>query len=297
MRGGENYRLAIESDGRWSLNYWTGGSPELVQEGQLSNLNTADGAANDVQLLVQEEVGFFWLNSELIAELDLSDRTNVGDVAIGTGMFVDAEVAGEATRYEDFTVWSLPSEVARFAPTATARSGLLSDVTRGAPAFGPESGTLVNELDDDQVEVSTAEGFDGENFVVEATFFAPYDVTVGEWDMGYFFRRTSSTSHYFLEVSSDGNWSVRVRTSDAARYLEGGYTPFVRTEAGAANRVALVVQGNVGYFYLNNNYISEVDLSELRQAGEIQIATGLIVDHEFDGYVTEYESFRIWELP
>jgi hypothetical protein len=43
-----------------------------------------------------------------VAELDLSARTNGGDVAVAIGMHAGHEIKGEVTRYEGFTVWAIP---------------------------------------------------------------------------------------------------------------------------------------------------------------------------------------------
>ena len=48
------------------------------------------------------------MNGDFVAELDLSARTNGGDVAVATGMHAGREIKGEATRYEGFTVWAIP---------------------------------------------------------------------------------------------------------------------------------------------------------------------------------------------
>ena len=50
------------------------------------------------------ERGYFFVNGEFIAALDLSTVTGAGDVSVITGAYTGNERAGAVTRYEDFTV-------------------------------------------------------------------------------------------------------------------------------------------------------------------------------------------------
>ncbi|MFQ5419147.1 MAG: hypothetical protein ACE5EY_02170 [Anaerolineae bacterium] len=52
--------------------------------------------------------GYFLLNDAFVAEFDLSSRLSSGDVSVMTAFFVEDEVFGETTPYEDFTIWGLP---------------------------------------------------------------------------------------------------------------------------------------------------------------------------------------------
>ena len=59
-----------------------------------------------LKLAALGESGYLFINEEYIAELDLSARTDSGDVYIATGLFNGDEVDGEVTRYEDVFLWA-----------------------------------------------------------------------------------------------------------------------------------------------------------------------------------------------
>jgi hypothetical protein len=61
-----------------------------------------------VKLIFQANHGWFYLNDELISELDLSARMNSGGIYIATGIFQSDKSPGSTTRYTDYRIWSLP---------------------------------------------------------------------------------------------------------------------------------------------------------------------------------------------
>ena len=85
------------------------GAPDgdLIASGTVS-LDTGDGVSNRVQLICDGDTGLLYVNGAFVAELDLSARTNGGDVAVAAGMHAGHEIKGEATRFEGFTVWAIP---------------------------------------------------------------------------------------------------------------------------------------------------------------------------------------------
>jgi hypothetical protein len=79
----------------------------IIAQGELPSLDVSENGSNLIKLIFQGERGWFFLNSELITELDLSARMNPGAVFIATGIFQE-NMAGSSTRYSDFSIWSLP---------------------------------------------------------------------------------------------------------------------------------------------------------------------------------------------
>ena len=51
------------------------------------------------------------------------------------------------------------------------------------------------------------------DFMVEGTFFNPFDANDGPWDYGVMFRRTGGNEQYRLFVQSDKDWSLRLAQS------------------------------------------------------------------------------------
>jgi serine/threonine protein kinase len=77
-------------------------------QGEPGYLNMAPEGSNELIMVVLGEKSIFLVNRKLITKPDLAARLNSGDVGVGTGFLKNDQIAGEVTRYTDFTVWSLP---------------------------------------------------------------------------------------------------------------------------------------------------------------------------------------------
>jgi len=106
--GGRNneYRLAIQSDGSWSLINRNGSNSDVVQKGTLNNLNYGTTSTNHVLLAAINHEGYFYLNGTLIAELDLSARMNSGKIAPACDIYSGNSIDGTLVRYENFSIWN-----------------------------------------------------------------------------------------------------------------------------------------------------------------------------------------------
>ncbi len=99
----------IKSEKNWAL-VNNNGDPDgvIIAQGKLPSLDVSENGSNMVKLIFQGERGWFFLNNEMISELDLSARTNPGSIFIATGIFQGDGMAGSSTRYSDFSIWSIP---------------------------------------------------------------------------------------------------------------------------------------------------------------------------------------------
>lgn len=103
------FRFVIKSAKTWALsNHNNDPDGELIAGGDLPGLNVDENGSNLVKLIFQGTRGFFYLDNALIAELDLSARTNPGSIYIVTGVYQGDEIANAVTRYVDFSIWSIP---------------------------------------------------------------------------------------------------------------------------------------------------------------------------------------------
>lgn len=292
----DQYRLIIESNGNWQLVNRNGEDSTIVDEGTTDVLNTGAGDLNQMALIADGDTGELYINDTLVTELDLSGRTIAGDVFVASAITSGNEIPGEVTRYENFAIWPMPGEIARFAPTATAYAEFVDAVQLSAPVFGPVSGDLPHEPDDGQIETYVVEDAWLPNFVAEATFYNPYDADENLWDIGFIFRLGDSNG-YRLVVISDGTWRLSIRIDGETIIPDRGSTQYLNTGANQVNHLRLVADGPTGFFYLNGEFVAELDLSEELNDGEIEIGTAFFTDTEQAGAVTSYEEFRIWELP
>jgi len=103
--------IIIDSDGEWELMNGAGDDGDLIDSGVINGrLNTNADEANRLTLIAQGKKGYFFVNNELAARLDLSSRTNSGDVVAATAFYTGHEVDGAVTKVENFTIWELDGE-------------------------------------------------------------------------------------------------------------------------------------------------------------------------------------------
>lgn len=217
-------------------------------------------------------LGFFFLNGEFVDQLDLSSRTNSGDIALGTGFYGSNEINGEATPYRGFGLWPI------------------------APASGPSDGELPHALDD-LIKLESAD-VDQVNFIAEATFTNPFAASVNDWDYGFSLRSNGSFK-YWLVVASEGDWQLADRqgsTDNEVTVAEGTLTN-LNLGANEQNRLLVFAWGNVGYFFVNDVFIAKLDLSNNVDSGDVEVMTAYYFDHEIEGEATGFEKFVVIPLP
>ena len=267
----EELRLVVRSDGLWNLNNRSDEGDSFVQDGTVSEfLNLNEDGSNEITLVAFNEVGLFFLNGHLISKLDLSERDEFGEVALGTGFYSSNKQAGEITGYENLTVWPF------------------------VPEFGPRDGAL-EHADDGFIRMRDA-NVTLQNFIAEVELTNPYGEDVGEWDWGLAFREIEQ--EYWLIVESDGAWTLIDRRPDDDFYIdEGSVSGILLTGAGETNHVSLIAVNDRGYFFLNDEFVAELNLSDRMDAGEIEVVAAFFEGNEVPGYATDYGEFTVWPLP
>jgi hypothetical protein len=163
--------------------------------------------------------------------------------------------------------------------------------------FGPHNGSLYHEPDDGMIEADSA-SVELRDFIVEAIFYNPYDQTSGDWDYGFVLRHVEENVQFRFVVKSDQTWKLMNNSGDPnGIVIDTGSIPQLKINQNDANKIRLGFTDQVGYFYLNDEFIKRLDLSSRTNAGDIFIVTGLFEDDEIIGKVTNYKDFTIWSLP
>ncbi len=163
--------------------------------------------------------------------------------------------------------------------------------------FGPISGELRHDQDgfiEDQYA-----GVNLFDMSVEATFVNPYSAGSKSWDYGFFLRDSRpNDSVPFLEivVTSNRRWEALRRTQDANRIHEtigeGRIEGEFFTNAGKSNHLRVVAIGERGWFFVNGNFVSSIDLKNVTASGDVGVLTGAFEGSEVVGEVTKFENFR-----
>jgi hypothetical protein len=115
QENGDHYRLTITSDGSWEYQI---GLQAALAGGRVPSLRFEAGAQNTLEIVVSGDAAAFAVNGSYVSDLDVSDLDGPADVWIGAGFHRANAEDGRVTRFQDFTVWDLPSVVAAAAPAA-----------------------------------------------------------------------------------------------------------------------------------------------------------------------------------
>ena len=112
----KQYRLVLSSDKTWKLLYVTKAAGDAgfpasgetqVDIGTVNALRVNDKDSNDVVLQFMGTTGTLRVNGLKIKDFDFGANTDEGTVSILSGYQADNQIAGESTRYEDFTITPL----------------------------------------------------------------------------------------------------------------------------------------------------------------------------------------------
>ena len=99
-----DYRIILFSDKTFSFERGI----DTIFEGKAQGMKVGENESNLIHLVAMDAQGWLFVNGTQVATLNLSALPDPGYVWVGTGMYTDDEIAGESTRYSDFTIWELP---------------------------------------------------------------------------------------------------------------------------------------------------------------------------------------------
>jgi uncharacterized protein len=247
----------------------SGGEVQALAQGTSNAIDTSGGGSNRLKLMVRGDRGWFYINNQLVTTLDLSHLRQPGDV----GVIVQRSLSGE-TRFEGFIVHA----EAKVVPLG------------GGPLAGPFYGKLTHN-EDNAFEAHLA-GVNVLDFDAEVRFFNPYPTTRGGWNHGFAFRRGQEGTFYAVLIDSEGQW--RHDLQHVRDPLAQGTSNAIDTSEGGSNRLRLSVRGSIGWFYVNNQLVTTLDLSHLMRPGDVNIVTGYFTGGELPGEATGYRGFTVW---
>lgn len=161
------------------------------------------------------------------------------------------------------------------------------------------SESSLSHMEDDYIETYSPSTLDDiRNFILEASFINPYDASFHSWDYGVLFRDDGPNSQYRLVVDSDGDWALSNHTGsgDAAALSSGSLSKFYSYQKGEKNTLKLIVTGSTGLFFVNDQFVSWLNLSDRTNSGQISLGTGFMNGHEVKGYSTRFEDLAVWKM-
>ena len=161
--------------------------------------------------------------------------------------------------------------------------------------FGPISGELPHDPADNFIKQYYA-GVSVADMLVEATFVNPYSASFNFWDYGFILRNSETLDEDapFLQivVSSDRSWALMAGAEPPYEQAGGGTLGDLETGAGRRNHLMVIAVGERGWFFVNGDFVSALDLSAATYSGDVSVITGAFTGDEVAGAVTHFEDFR-----
>lgn len=106
--GDQQFRLVVNSEASWILDYVSDPNWTQVESGSLRNFDRTSGGSNLLKLVVLDDRALFYVNNEFVSTLPTGSKLIPGDIFIVTASYEDHEILGKSTNYEEFTIWPLP---------------------------------------------------------------------------------------------------------------------------------------------------------------------------------------------
>ncbi len=222
------------------------------------------------------------------------DETRSGRSAAGLGFAVSATtVRGRIPALKTARAAPTPTPTRRPTPTPGPFTG-------GTGGFGPISGELRHDPSDGFIKTEYADVFMSD-FEVIATFVNPYSAAANSWDYGFQIRDSgigSAARFVQIVVTSRGRWEVFWWQGSGSeyRYIADGTLRNFDTGAGGRNTLWLAAFGERGLLFVNGEFVSMLDLSNVTGAGDVAVITGAYEGDEVAGAVTRFEDFSGWSL-
>ena len=257
--------VAVTRDGLYS--HYESPYGEL-DSAYVSNWNRNVGSENKIALVVVEDRGWLFVNSEYIADLGVSGASERGSLEVATGFFTGHEVAGETTRVSDIMASAL--EKLREPSPGWLTSSDTSIATRNA-----------------NVDVEFA--------YARAEFRQTNDLKV--WSAGLMFRKRGREDYLIFSIHSSGAWAVSHATfsGDNWQTIEQGYSSKIEVDGPMENRIEVFYAGEVAVVYVNGQILGTADISAISGSGDVTAAYGIYRGD--DRSIAQYENFVVYGLP
>ena len=262
--------VAVTDDGQYLHYERRAGESVKIADGLATEWNANAGEGNDVGLTVVESRGWLFINSALIADLDLSGASERGSLKVATGLFRGHEVVGESTRI----------------------SYILADALE--KLHGPSSGSLTK----DSTNIAARRANVDTDFAYASAEFRTPD-RVENWSAGLMFRKVGREDYLVFYVDSRGFWRVSHAAVSGGDWqtLEEGYSSEIDVSDPTLNRIEVFYIGSVASVYANGEWLSDVDIGaeSVPESGDVMAAYCIYASDDHGAAV--YDNFVVYGLP
>ena len=257
-------QFVVSSNRGWAVNAGADAPYERIGAGTVSNLSTGAGGRNHLMVVTIGERGWFFVNGNFVAIVDLKIAAHAGDVAVITGAYTGDEISGGVTRYEGFKGYELKK---RYGPAA----GILEK----------EPGS-VGEHDSD---VRTRD------LVTEVEFINPRGQ---DWDYGFVMRNPEYGRLEVIGVTDSERWFHKTRNVGDSEYTDvaSGYLRNSGASLSSSRtRLLVIAVEEAGWFFVNSQLVSKLDLGHNQDQGWVSVIGDFYSNHQGK---PEFEDFNVW---
>ena len=158
--------------------------------------------------------------------------------------------------------------------------------------YGPENGSLIHYTGKSS---NYPAGVSLSDLWVNVAFTNPFSTDAGTWDYGISFR-VNSDAWMLLGVKSSKEWSLMCARNGGYDYPQGGFVNNLDISPSGKNTIELSAYGTQGYFTVNGELISNLDLSCTTAPGDVNLRVGWLVS-AYDGHETRFTGFTVGRDP
>ena len=256
--------VRIQSKGSWAHSIRLGNEVSRVDlRSELSsNVDNTAGGRNHLRFIMIGDEGWVYINGKFQGNVDLRGLTDTSPISLVLGDRDEKE--GEATRFEDFTIWKWHPDLASLPPTpaATAVPTLTPTPDPAVPYYGPIVASLPHNPEDENVP--TFRGPSIKDAMVEATFVNPFPASQNSWSYGFLLRSLSGNTFHAIIVRHGSFWEHKLRLGDVSGTLDlrAANSTSIDNSTDGENTLRVVMVGDEGWFFLNGDFVSNLDLRE-----------------------------------
>lgn len=165
----------------------------------------------------------------------------------------------------------------------------------GVLEYGPKDGSISRE-DESKRGVYNINGL-YKNFILEVKIRNPYATTIGRWSYGIGFRHTNNTGWFELLLGENRSWFLSHQPDHVFFQSEGHSITSLKLESNDTNLITLVCRDDIGLFYVNGTFVSQLDLSYGENNGYIFLIFPAFSDQQVPGYSLHFEDLTVWSFP
>ena len=257
--------VAVTHDGQYSHTLRVEGEDTRLKSGYVHNWSGDVGSENRILLVVVESRGWLFVNSEYVADLDVSDATQRGKLEIATGLFTGNEVPGYSTVASDIHA---------------VRMGLV---------YGPKVGSLTKKA----TQINTWSAGVELSYGYATAEFRVAD-RVETWSVGLMFRKRGEEDYLIFRVASSGYWTVDHATYSGEDWvqLQSGSSNEIDVNDPILNRLEVFFIGEVAMVYANGLLLGTADIGSVMTPADVRIAYGIYRND--DHSTARFEEFTVW---